>query len=108
MPMGAPALYGVVIDVTNRKRMEQDVEAMRKQLKRLAQTATFGTLSGALAHELNQPLAAIMSNAQAAERMLQQDRINVTELGNTLRDIIEDDARAGAVIHAPACAVQER
>jgi C4-dicarboxylate-specific signal transduction histidine kinase len=91
-------LFGVAVDITERKRMERDVDNMGKQLRRLAQAASFGSLSGALAHELNQPLAAIMSNAQAAERMLKEQPINVTELSNTLRDIIDDDSRAGAVI----------
>ena len=55
-------------------------------------------LSGAVAHELNQPLTAILSNAQAAQRMLSRPSVDLIELKNTIRDIIDDDSRAGEVI----------
>ena len=89
---------GVLIDITERKTMELEVEAMRRELTHCMRAEILGGLSGALAHELKQPLTAILSNAQAAERMLQRDPIDVTELSSTIRDIIEDDSRAGAVI----------
>ena len=57
-----------------------------------------GELSGSLAHELNQPLAAILSNAQAALRFLAGDPADLDEVRNILKDIVEDDARAGEVI----------
>jgi signal transduction histidine kinase len=56
-----------------------------------------GELSGSLAHELNQPLAAILSNAQAALRFLDRPELK-EELRETLADIVEDDKRAGEVI----------
>ena len=89
---------GVLIDITERKTMELEIESMRRELTHCMRAEILGGLSGALAHELKQPLTAILSNAQAAERMLKRDPIDVTELGNTIRDIIEDDSRAGAVI----------
>jgi C4-dicarboxylate-specific signal transduction histidine kinase len=57
-----------------------------------------GELTGALAHELSQPLAAILSNAQAARRLLDADSLDVPGLRATLDDIIRNDTRAGAVI----------
>jgi C4-dicarboxylate-specific signal transduction histidine kinase len=57
-----------------------------------------GELSGAVAHELNQPLTAILSNAQAAQRMLSRPSVDLIEVRNTIRDIIDDDSRAGDVI----------
>ena len=57
-----------------------------------------GELSGSLAHELNQPLTAILSNAQAAQRFLAQDPPRVDKLPEILTDIVKSDHRAGAVI----------
>jgi len=57
-----------------------------------------GELSGSLAHELNQPLAAILSNAQAAQRILSQGTGNIDEIREILKDIVADDKRAGEVI----------
>ena len=57
-----------------------------------------GELSGSLAHELNQPLTAILSNAQAAQRFLAQSPPRVDKLAEILTDIVKSDHRAGAVI----------
>jgi C4-dicarboxylate-specific signal transduction histidine kinase len=65
----------------------------------LSRVTTLGTLSGALAHELNQPLTAILSNAQAALRLLASDSANLEEVRDTLKDIVEDNRRASEVIH---------
>jgi two-component system sensor kinase FixL len=59
-----------------------------------------GELASALAHELNQPLAAILSNSQAALRFLQNDNLDLNELREILQDIVRDDKRAGEVIHS--------
>jgi C4-dicarboxylate-specific signal transduction histidine kinase len=58
-----------------------------------------GELSGSLAHELNQPLTAILSNAQAAQRFLANKTADVEEVQEILRDIIDADHRAGDTIH---------
>jgi C4-dicarboxylate-specific signal transduction histidine kinase len=60
--------------------------------------ALLGELSGAMAHELNQPLAAILANARAAQRMLAHDDFDRVEVRAILDDIVSDDRRAGAVI----------
>ena len=57
-----------------------------------------GQLASALAHEINQPLSAILSNAEAAERFLQRDRRNIVEVRAILADIRNADKRAAAVI----------
>ena len=64
----------------------------------LARFTSLGELSGSLAHELNQPLAAILSNAEAAQRFLAQDPPAVGELRDILADIVAEDERAGDVI----------
>jgi len=88
----------VSIDVTERKLMELEAERHRNELAHLARFTTLGELSGSLAHELNQPLSAILSNAEAAQRFLAQDPPAVGELRDILADIIAEDERAGDVI----------
>jgi C4-dicarboxylate-specific signal transduction histidine kinase len=87
-----------VVDVTETKQMEAVVEDQQRSLAHLARVGMVGELSGALAHELNQPLTAILSNAQAAKRMIENNPVDITELRNVISDIIDDDARAGDVI----------
>jgi two-component system sensor kinase FixL len=58
-----------------------------------------GELAASLAHELNQPLTAILSNAQAAQRFMATNPANFEEVRAILADIVDDDSRAGAVIH---------
>jgi signal transduction histidine kinase len=81
-----------------RRRAERDAREQRQQLAHLARVATLGGLSGALAHELNQPLTAILSNAQAAQYMLGSDTIDMRELEEILKDIVAADRRASEVI----------
>jgi len=57
-----------------------------------------GELAASLAHELNQPLTAILSNAQAAQRFLSANRVDIEEVREILHDIVEDNNRAGEVI----------
>jgi C4-dicarboxylate-specific signal transduction histidine kinase len=75
-----------------------EIEQRRKEVTHLTRVAILGELSGALAHELNQPLTAILSNAQAAQRLLARAPIDLAELGEILKDIVTDDIRAGEVI----------
>ena len=58
-----------------------------------------GELSGSMAHELNQPLTAILSNAQAAQRFLAGDQADLAEVRDILADIVAEDKRAGEIIH---------
>jgi two-component system, LuxR family, sensor kinase FixL len=89
---------GVIFDSTERKKAEIDAETQRMELMHLTRVSILGQLSGALAHELNQPLAAILSNAQAAQRFLKQNGHENEEFHEILKDIAEEDKRAGAVI----------
>jgi PAS domain S-box-containing protein len=94
----ASRVIGTHADNTERRRVRAEVEEQHRQLAHLARAAMLGELSGALAHELNQPLSAILANAAAAQRFLAQDPPNLTEVRDVLEDIVHDDNRAGAVI----------
>lgn len=86
-------------DIIVQRRAETEAKEQRQQLTHLTRVALLGQLSGALAHELNQPLTAILSNAQAALHFLAADRIDPVELREILGDIVAEDQRAGEVIH---------
>ena len=87
-----------VVDITERRRVERMTARQRDELAHLSRVAMLGELSGSLAHELNQPLTAILSNAQAAQRFLAQSPPRVDKLAEILTDIVKSDHRAGAVI----------
>jgi PAS domain S-box-containing protein len=89
---------GVIIDMTDCKRTEAENERQQQQLAHLTRVAILGQLSGALAHELNQPLTAILSNAQTAQHFLAQDPVDLSEVRAIVQDIVNDDKRAGEVI----------
>lgn len=96
---GDPVLLrDVVMDVTRRKQAEAEAQQHRQELAHLVRVSTLGGLSAAIAHELNQPLMAILSNAQAARRILEQGDGNREEIRTILDDIVADDQRAGELI----------
>ncbi len=85
-------------DISERKRAEMEAEQSRQELAHVSRVSTMGALAASLAHELNQPLAGILANAQAARRFLDGRRPVMDELREILDDIIADDKRAGEVI----------
>jgi signal transduction histidine kinase len=91
-------LRGVSADETDKRRTETELQRQRGELAHLSRVATLGELSGSLAHELNQPLAIILSNAQAAQRLLAQEPPDLAEVRDILNDIVVADRRAGQVI----------
>jgi C4-dicarboxylate-specific signal transduction histidine kinase len=91
-------LRGISVDISRRKQAELEALSQRNQIIHLLRVATLGELSAALAHELNQPLAAILSNAQAAQRFLAQAGSDPEEIREILADIVADDQRASEVI----------
>jgi signal transduction histidine kinase len=83
-----------------RTRSEAELLHTRAELAHMMRVSTLGELSGSLAHELNQPLAAILSNAQAAQRfMATGDEADLQEVREILGDIVLADKHAGEVIH---------
>jgi PAS domain S-box-containing protein len=89
---------GVFIDITKAKEAEHEADLQRRELAHMMRVAVMGELSGAIAHELNQPLTAILSNAEAARLLLAKPAPDLTEVGGALDDIVHESRRAGAVI----------
>lgn len=94
-------IYGVSVfgkDITEQKRVEAEAFAARSELWRTDRLLRMGELTASLAHELNQPLTAILSNARAAQRFMQTGSLDREELKEILEDIVNDDKRAGDII----------
>jgi PAS domain S-box-containing protein len=90
--------YGVVRDITQRRLAENEVQELRGNLAHAGRVTLLGQLASSLAHELSQPLGAILRNAEAAEVLLQTAAPDIDELRAIVADILSDDHRAGQVI----------
>lgn len=93
-----PVVLASVIDQRWRRDTERELARQRDELAHLSRAALLGELSGSLAHELNQPLTAILSNAQAAQQLAVQGRLAPALLDEILADVVSDTRRAGEVI----------
>lgn len=91
-------MRGASLDITKRKHAEEQAARQRNEMAHLSRVAMLGELSGSLAHELNSPLSAILSNAQAAQRILANGKADRAEVREILNDIVREDKRAGEVI----------
>src|SRR5271170_4901511 len=88
----------LIIQDRRRRRIEQELALERLELAHLSRRTQLGELSGAFAHELNQPLTSILANAEAGARLLQHVPPDTEELKDILGDIVEEDKRAAGVI----------
>jgi PAS domain S-box-containing protein len=89
---------GISMDITRRKHAEAELVKQRENLAHLSRVTSLGELSGALAHELNQPLGSILSNAQAALKLLSLEEPRLPDVREILSDIVSEDQRAANVI----------
>jgi signal transduction histidine kinase len=94
----AGLIAGLIAERRRRKLAVQAEQRQRAELLHASRVAMVGELTGAIAHEINQPLGAILSNAEAAEMMLASGMQRPDELRQILADIRRDDLRAGEVI----------
>ena len=96
---GTPILVrGVSLDVTERRKTEREAQLLRQEVAHVGRVSMMGQLASALAHEINQPLGAILRNAEAAELFMQSASPDLDEVRASLADIVKNDQRAGAVI----------
>ncbi|MCE5333142.1 MAG: PAS domain-containing protein [Desulfobacteraceae bacterium] len=90
--------FAMIHDQTQRKRSELDAQRHREELAHVSRVVSMGQLATSLAHELGQPLAGILTNAQAAQRFLTREEPDLEEVGEALGDIADDVSRARNVI----------
>ena len=88
----------VFANALSRKQGELEAQRLRQDLAHVGRVSAMGELTASLAHELNQPLTAILANAQSAQRLLAADVPNLEEMREILNDVVADNKRAGEVI----------
>jgi PAS domain S-box-containing protein len=88
----------VIVDVTERKRAEEALQKAQVELAHATRVMTMGEIASSIAHEINQPLGAIVNYGNACLRLLKSGRANLTEMAGALSAIVNDAERASAII----------
>jgi PAS domain S-box-containing protein len=91
-------LYAVARDVTDLKNTADQLRTSRRELAEVSRHVTMGAMTASIAHEVNQPLAAVVTNANAGLRWLARPEPDIDEVCLLLKRIVDDGHRAGAVI----------
>ena len=86
------------VEAAERVRAEEEASRQHAQLAHVSRVRSMGELTASISHELNQPLAAVLTNAQTALRLLEKKKPDLEEIHEILEDIVADDKRAGQVI----------
>jgi PAS domain S-box-containing protein len=89
---------GTTMDVSDRKKAEAALDATRAELARVTRMTTMGEFAASVAHEVNQPLAAVVANANACHRWLAREVPDIAEARAAAQRVIRDGKRAGEVI----------
>ena len=90
--------FGTLTDITDQRQAEDAVRIAQAELARVARATTVGQLTSSIAHEINQPLMSIVSNAGASQRWLKRDPANLENVSRGLDEIIREGQRAGDII----------
>jgi two-component system sensor kinase FixL len=91
-------VLAAVVDISARLEAEEEARRRREQVELLSRVSLLGEMTASLAHELNQPLAAIMNNASAAMEYIEQGRLNAKQLQEILTDVMGDGRRAFDIV----------
>jgi PAS domain S-box-containing protein len=95
---GVARWYGLLIDIDDRKNMEEDLRRAQTRLSRATQVATVGELAASIAHEINQPLGAVVANGNACLRWLSAQPPNLAKAREAAGRIVRDGKEAGDVV----------
>jgi PAS domain S-box-containing protein len=106
---GNPAAIGALyIDITEAQQKDELLQKLRNKAWFHDRVTNTGAIAKSLAHELSQPLAAILNNAQAGVRFMKKDPVDLQEITGILHDIVRDEKRAGAVINGIRTMLQQK
>jgi PAS domain S-box-containing protein len=95
---GARLTFGMVIDTTEKKQAQDALQETRAELARVARMNQMAAMTGSIVHEISQPIAAMVANANAGLRWVEQTTPDVNETRSTLKGIVRDGQRAAEVI----------
>jgi two-component system, LuxR family, sensor kinase FixL len=101
-------LMGITQDITKRKQIEEEARMQRERLAHLVRVQTLGEMASGIAHEINQPLAAINSYAQASKKHLQGDQVNLVKVAELAEKISSQASRAGSIVSHLRSMMQRR
>lgn len=107
-PDGNEAFIGVVCDISERRQAEVALRAARSELDRTSQATILGELAANIAHEINQPLASILSNAGASLRWLERPQPAIDDALEGIRDILSESQRAADIVRAMRTLAQQK
>ncbi|MBV9672560.1 MAG: PAS domain S-box protein [Verrucomicrobia bacterium] len=91
-------VLSVIVDISARKQAQAEARQYREELAHLSRVGIMGEISGSLAHELNQPLAAIVNNASAGRRFIAKGRAELPKLDGLFEAVIADGCRAAEIV----------
>jgi signal transduction histidine kinase len=94
----AVVISWLLFERRRRRKAEEEAGLRRREVVRLNRVVTANVLSSSIAHELNQPLGAILSNTEAAQILLKSNPPDLTQIGDILGDIVRDEQRASEII----------
>ena len=97
-PSGKEEVVGALMDVTKARKAQETLDAAQTALAHASRVATLGEISATIAHEVNQPLAAIVANGQACSRILRRETPDLDDVRDAVDWIVKDGIRAGEVI----------
>jgi PAS domain S-box-containing protein len=95
---GSEEMIGALMDVTQAKKAQEALQAAQAELAHASRVAVLGEISASIAHEVNQPLAAIVANGEACLRFLAREQPDLNDVRGTVEWIVKDGNRAGDVI----------
>jgi PAS domain S-box-containing protein len=96
---GGVEFVGAIMDVSAAKRAELELRQAQAELAHISRVTTVGELTASIAHEVNQPITGVVTNAEAALRWLAADPPNLDRIHEVLGQIVKDGMRAGDVVH---------
>jgi PAS domain S-box-containing protein len=96
---GGVEFVGAIMDVSAAKRAELELRQAQAELAHISRVTTLGELTASIAHEVNQPITGVVTNAEAALRWLEAEPPNLDKVREVLGQIVKDGMRAGDVIH---------
>jgi len=104
----AYAVCGMHLDITEARQKDEALHKFRRQIWHTDRVTSTGAISASLAHEICQPLAAILNNAQAGLRFLGHEQVDLEEMRAIFQDIVRDDKRAGTIINGLRAMLQQQ